>query len=75
MRINLEVPYEEKDKARRLGASWDPARKTWYIQNKENLKPFMKWIPERLKRPVQPSKREEADPEALSHLRSIMGEL
>lgn len=50
MRIDLKVPYEDKDEAKRLGALWDAARKTWYIKNKENLRPFLKWMPERLTR-------------------------
>lgn len=44
MRVNLTVSFEEKDKAKRLGARWDPARKTWYIQDVEDLTPFMPWI-------------------------------
>jgi len=51
MRINLQVPYEDKEEAKRLGAIWDVARKTWYIQNKEDLRPFLKWIPKRLTKP------------------------
>lgn len=31
--IDLNVPYEEKDAAKALGAKWDPARKTWFIPN------------------------------------------
>ena len=50
MRTNLNVPYEEKDKARTLGAKWDLARKTWYI---EDIRPFMKWIPDYLKKPTK----------------------
>lgn len=52
MRINLNVPFEEKDQARSLGAMWDAARKTWYVENKERLEPFLKWMPDRLKQPV-----------------------
>ncbi|MGH9214185.1 MAG: DUF5710 domain-containing protein [Acidimicrobiales bacterium] len=29
-RIWLDVPFSEKDKAKALGARWDPARKRWY---------------------------------------------
>lgn len=45
MRINLHCPYAEKDSAKQLGAKWDPAAKTWYIVNVEDLTPFMRWIP------------------------------
>lgn len=44
MRVNLSVPFEEKDEAKRLGAWWDPARKVWFIKNVEDLTPFMRWI-------------------------------
>ena len=44
MRTNLKCPYEEKDEAKRLGARWDATRKTWYIENVEDLTPFMRWI-------------------------------
>ena len=51
------VPFAEKDDARRLGARWDMARRVWYAENVENLVPFLRWIPERLKAPVQSSKK------------------
>lgn len=45
MRINLTCPFTEKDTAKALGARWDPARKTWFIENMEDLTPFLRWIP------------------------------
>jgi len=45
MRTNLNVPFAEKDDAKRLGARWDAARKTWYVENKADLSPFAKWLP------------------------------
>lgn len=51
MRIDLTVPFEEKDQAKKLGARWDAARKVWYIENKEDLELFMRWIPQRLTKP------------------------
>lgn len=47
MRTNLNVPFSQKDEARRIGAKWDAARRTWYVENVENLKPFMKWMDKR----------------------------
>lgn len=44
MRINLDCPFSEKDHAKALGARWDVARKIWYIENVEDLTPFMRWI-------------------------------
>ncbi len=53
MRTNLNVPYGEKDKAKSLGARWDMARRTWYIEDMENLTPFLRWMPEYLTRPIK----------------------
>lgn len=44
MRINLDCPFEDKDQVRVLGARWDGHRKVWYIENVEDLTPFMRWI-------------------------------
>lgn len=29
-RIHLRVPYAQKEEAKKLGAKWDPVKKTWY---------------------------------------------
>lgn len=44
MRTDLTVPFAQKDEAKKLGAKWDPAKKTWYIQNVEDMNPFAKWL-------------------------------
>ena len=44
MRTNLDCPFNEKNEAKALGAWWDPARRCWFIENMEDLTPFMKWI-------------------------------
>lgn len=44
MRTNLQVPFDEKDEAKRLGARWDPAKRVWYVQNREDLTPFARWL-------------------------------
>lgn len=40
----LNVPYEEKDEAKSLGARWNPELKKWYVERKENYHKFKKWI-------------------------------
>ncbi len=45
MRLDLKVPFTEKDQAKKLGARWDAARKTWYIEGKEDTTPFSRWSP------------------------------
>ena len=39
----LNVPFEEKDNAKQLGALWDKFKKSWYIPEGLNKKPFHKW--------------------------------
>ena len=51
LRINLAVPFNEKHAAKRLGAKWDGARKVWYVEDKENLQPFLCWMPSYLTKP------------------------
>ena len=41
----LNVPYAEKDEARRLGARWDGERKTWYAPAGSMLTTFERWLP------------------------------
>lgn len=53
MRINLKVPYSDKDIAKRRGARWDFYNETWYVVNPENIKLFIKWIPEQYMRPTK----------------------
>ncbi len=45
MRLNLKVPFSEKDAAKKLGARWDAARKIWYVVNQNLLAPFAQWSP------------------------------
>lgn len=86
MRIDLKVSYAEKDKAKALGARWDPGRRVWYIIDVENLKPFWKWIPGHLKKPSEPRRKPVVsvqnfldsylpdENEQIEHLRSILRE-
>ena len=46
MRIDLKVPYAEKDAAKALGARWDPAKKIWYVKDVADFTPFTRWIPD-----------------------------
>ena len=51
MRVNLKVPYSQKDEAKRLGARWDSGRKTWYVEDVEHLGKFLRWVPDHLRKP------------------------
>lgn len=45
MRVNLNVPFEQKDQAKRLGAKWDAARRIWYVEDHPHLDHFAQWVP------------------------------
>lgn len=53
MRINLIVPFSEKDIAKRRGAHWDVEKKTWYVEDHSRLELFTKWIPSKLLKPTK----------------------
>lgn len=44
MALLLDIPYEEKDEAKALGAKWNPNLKKWYISEKRDYYKFAKWI-------------------------------
>ena len=46
MRVDLKVPYPEKDTAKALGARWDAAKRIWYVKDVSDLTPFSRWIPD-----------------------------
>lgn len=56
MKTFLKVPFSEKDEAKRLGARWDIARKTWFVEDMENLQPFLRWMAPSLTRPTGKNK-------------------
>lgn len=45
-RVNLVVPYRDKDQAKQAGARWDRAGGTWYAPAGVDLAPLTKWLPE-----------------------------
>ncbi len=47
-RIDLNVPYHEKDEARRLGARWDAKKKVWFLPDGADASALRRWIPETL---------------------------
>jgi hypothetical protein len=40
----LNVPFAEKDEAKRLGARWDSAKKKWYAPSGADLARFSRWL-------------------------------
>ena len=45
-RIDLNVPYPERQQASANKARWDKVARTWYAPPFTPLGPLMKWIPE-----------------------------
>lgn len=43
-RVDLDVPYGEKDEAKKLGARWDAVRKTWFVEADMPVEPFRRWM-------------------------------
>jgi hypothetical protein len=43
--IALQVPYEQKDTAKAMGARWDAARKIWFVPDGVLATPFERWMP------------------------------
>lgn len=44
MPLLLDVPYKEKDQAKKLGAVWNPEIKCWYVKSNDDYPKFRKWI-------------------------------
>lgn len=44
-RVDLAVPFAEKDEVKRLGARWDIERKLWYVPDGVNVGLFRRWLP------------------------------
>ena len=44
-RIDLQVPFNEKDAAQRLGARWDPRQRVWYVPAHVDPTPLQQWRP------------------------------
>jgi len=66
MRINLQTPFAEKDKAKALGARWDSVRKVWYVVDVADLTAFMRWIPDLAAASEAPGRGIAATPPAAS---------
>lgn len=40
----LDVPYDERNEAKNLGARWSPDYKKWYVEKREDYGKFIKWM-------------------------------
>jgi multidrug efflux pump subunit AcrA (membrane-fusion protein) len=41
----LNVPFADKDRAKALGAQWQPDKKLWFVAAGRDLTPFSTWLP------------------------------
>lgn len=46
-RLDLSVPYSDKDAVKALGAQWDATRKVWYVKPGLDTRPFEQWFREK----------------------------
>jgi hypothetical protein len=44
--VYLDVPYSEKEEAKKFGARWDSHFKTWWCLS-NNLSKLSKWLPDK----------------------------
>src|SRR3954469_22652228 len=44
MRVDLKVPFKDKDEAKKLGAKWDSEKKTWYTFFDSKIEIFFNWL-------------------------------
>jgi hypothetical protein len=44
-RVNLQVPFRDKDEAKRLGARWDPSARVWFVPQELEPARFARWLP------------------------------
>jgi hypothetical protein len=43
-RVNLRVPFQDKDEAKRLGARWDASARTWFVPDELEPSRFKRWL-------------------------------
>lgn len=44
MTLLLNVPFDEKNEVKDMGAGWNPTIKKWYVQDKKEYYKFVKWF-------------------------------
>lgn len=55
LRVDLQVPFAEKDEAKTLGARWDAIQKVWFVPAGVDPGPFGRWLPTELEINVRSS--------------------
>jgi len=44
MYVELNVPFDDKDRAKALGARWNSTKKTWFVADCDDLSVFKEWF-------------------------------
>lgn len=44
-RVDLTVPFSEKEEAKQLGARWDSSSKVWFVPDGVDPHAFQRWLP------------------------------
>lgn len=60
-RVYLDVPFAEKDAAKRKGAQWDPAARKWYAYSATAAEALLRWVPSPLREDIQRAADERAE--------------
>jgi Domain of unknown function (DUF5710) len=50
----LNVPFADKDRAKALGAQWQPDQKLWFVPTGRDLTPFAPWLGAPQSSPARP---------------------
>ena len=50
VQLYLNVPFEQKERVRHLGARWDSALRLWFVPHRIDINQFRDWWPESLKK-------------------------
>jgi exodeoxyribonuclease VII large subunit len=63
-RIDLRVPYAQKEEAKAFGARWDQGNQTWYAPPNTDLENLKRWLPEGvLDKSEEPPKPPQVEPQ------------
>lgn len=55
-RVDIKVPYAEKDEAKALGARWDSVARVWYVPEGKDLALFDRWLPKTIEPDIRAQK-------------------
>jgi exodeoxyribonuclease VII large subunit len=51
--VVLNVPFAEKEAAKKLGARWDPDLRKWFVPRGIDARKFERWLPKEPQKEAQ----------------------